>query len=109
MNFVSLVGHGLSAMSVWGEEIGVRLLIGSTLLVLGSLVGLGAIAWTGLGGGRFQPWALSVAGLLGVTALNGLLLSVIFSFLVLRGRNDQAFMPLRDYGYYVRGSVPVEG
>lgn len=110
MNFVALVTHGLSAMSVWGEEIGVRLLLGSALLVVGSVVGLGVIAWSGLWGeGQFPPWAITVAGLLGVVALNGLLLSVTFSFLVLRGRNDQAFMPLRDYGHYVRGSVPVEG
>ena len=108
MNFVSLVTHGLSAMSVWGEEIGVRLLIGSALLVVGSVAGLGAIAWSGLGeAGQFPPWALTAAGLLGVVALNGLLLSVTFSFLVLRGRNDQAFMPLRDYAHYVRRSVPV--
>ena len=108
MNFVSLVSHGLSAMSVWGEEIGVRLLIGSSLLVVGSLAGLGVIALSGFGeAGQFPPWALTVAGLLGVTALNGVLLSVTFSFLVLRGRNDQAFMPLRDYGHYVRRSAPV--
>jgi len=108
MNFVSLVSHGLSAMSVWGEEIGVRLLIGSSLLVVGSLAGLGVIALSGFGeAGQFPPWALTVAGLLGVTALNGVLLSVMFSFLVLRGRNDQAFMPLRDYVHYVRRSVPV--
>ena len=110
MNFVSLVTHGLSAMSVWGEEIGVRLLLGSALLVVGSIIGLGVIVWSGFAGGnQFPPWAITLAGLLGVAALNGLLLSVTFSFLVLRGRNDQAFMPLRDYEHYVRGSVPVPG
>ena len=63
MNFVSLVTHGLSAMSVWGEEIGVRLLLGSALLVVGSVAGLGVIAWSGLWGeGQFPPWAITVAG-----------------------------------------------
>jgi hypothetical protein len=54
-----------------------------------------------------KAWTITLAGLLGVVALNGLLRSVTFSFLVLRGRNDQAFMPLRDYAHYVRKSTPI--
>jgi hypothetical protein len=109
MNFVALATHGLSAMSVWSEEIGVRLLMASALLMVTSIGALGGLLfWAGGGGGAIAGWVLVLAGLLGVTAVNGLLLSVIFSFLVLKGRGAATFLPIRDYRHYVGQSRRVE-
>ncbi len=109
MDFVALVRHGLAAMSVWGEEIGARLLVGSAGLVLAALAGVVALLGAAWHRGEGAPVAaLLGAGLLAVVALNGLLLSVVFSFLVLRARTDQAFLPLRDYAHYARRCVQVE-
>ena len=109
MNFVALATHGLSAMSVWSEEIGVRLLMASALLMVTSVGALaGLLFWAGGGGGPIAGWVLVLAGLLGVTAVNGLLLSVIFSFLVLKGRGAATFLPIRDYRHYVGQSRRVE-
>ena len=37
MNFVSLVTHGLSAISVFGERVGVRVLVALSFLILAFL------------------------------------------------------------------------
>src|SRR5262249_37876231 len=42
MNFVDLVAHGLSAISVFGETVGVRLLVLACLLILMALLGAAA-------------------------------------------------------------------
>jgi hypothetical protein len=33
--------------------------------------------------------------------LNGLLLSLVFIFIILQGRTRGGFLPLRDYQYYI--------
>src|SRR3989442_317017 len=64
MNQVALVTHGLSAMSVFGDWIGVRLLaatVGAAAVVLAAIVGSLAIGWTA---GRWPAWMPYVLGLL---------------------------------------------
>jgi hypothetical protein len=109
MSFVSLVSHGLSAMSVYSEEIGVRLLIAASLLV--ALAGTGLVAVVAirlLTGLAIPGWATSAAVGLGSLVVNGLLLCLAFSFLVLRGRNASQFVPLRDYSYFIHGVTALD-
>jgi hypothetical protein len=54
MNFTQLVVHGLSAISVYGESVGVRLVVLSTLMIVASFVGIVVVI-----GGR-QPGAPAV-------------------------------------------------
>ena len=96
MNFVSLGVHGLSALSVFGEVIGVRLGLAAAAGIAAAAVALIALVWRG-------PATLSV-GLAGI--LVGLLLQtggflLLFVFLTLRGRNDLGFLPARDYPHFV--------
>ena len=70
MNFIRLVGHGLSAISVYGELVSVRLLVAIGVLVGACLVGLGVIV-----GLRFLTdlavpgWATTAIGLLTIVLL----------------------------------------
>lgn len=104
MNFVSLVVHGLQAISVFVEVVAVRLLflvcfvsaacagLLGLALATPALSGIGAPAWMGyaLGGVTFASVCVAL-GSFGVTL--GLLAQ----------RNSLDFIPARDYGYFVEG------
>src|SRR5438552_2892508 len=65
MNFTNLVIHGLSAISVYGDTIGVRLLVATSLLIglsLAGLVGVGAVRL--LTDVAIPGWATFTAGTL---------------------------------------------
>jgi polyisoprenyl-phosphate glycosyltransferase len=98
MNLVALVVHGLSAMAVFGDRIGVRLLI---LVSFGmSLVGLALIGVIGI---RFLTplaipgWATYVVGILLVILMQMLIVVLVFVFVILAGRDTFSFIPSRDY------------
>ena len=103
MNFESLVVHGLSAMSVFAETIGVRLLLCAGVLL--ALLGTGMLSTmairlcTDL---AIPGWATSATGILAIMTLQMLTLAVIFTFLVLNGRRGSDVLPLRDYPFFVR-------
>ena len=102
MNFVGLVVHGLSAMSVFGETIGVRLLLVSG--VLGLLAVLGGIIVTAIR--LFTDWAIpgwatyAVLGM-SIVGIQAVLLMMVFVFVVLSARNASFFLPSRDYHSFV--------
>jgi glycosyltransferase involved in cell wall biosynthesis len=108
MNFVALVMHGLSAVSVFGDTVGVRLLIGS---LLGSLLaGLGIIAvvfirfFTDL---AIPGWATYAIGVLAVVMIQMLTIAASFTFFTLSSRANPGFLPLRDCSIFVAESVDV--
>ncbi len=102
MNFVSLVTHGLSAMSVYSEMIGVRMFILTTAITLLSLIGLISVTvihlFTDLSIPAWTPFAV---GILTVIMLLLILISFVFIFIILQGRQKFAFLPVRDYKYYI--------
>ena len=104
MNFVSLVTHGLCAMAVFGDRIGVRMLIATAVLVVLSVVSA-MVGWIGfsMGGDPWPTWAFyGVMGLL-VAASQMLLFSFLFVFLILTGRNASDFLPVRDHVHFIDG------
>ena len=103
MNFVDLVAHGLSAISVYGEIIGVRLLVLACLLIITALVGVIATILVRLTTNLAIPgWATSTMGILLVMLTLGIMLAFLFSFIILSGRQGSAFLPCRDYAYFVQ-------
>jgi polyisoprenyl-phosphate glycosyltransferase len=102
MNFVDLVTHGLSALSVHSELIGVRLLVVTMTLVgvvaSALLVVLGIRVFTSL---AIPGWTSTVAGLLLILLFQAVAFASFFAFLVLHARSQPTFIPLRDYGYFV--------
>ncbi|MDA0578354.1 MAG: glycosyltransferase [Verrucomicrobia bacterium] len=102
MNFVALVVHGLSAVSVFSDLAGVRLLIGSGVVLLGAL---GALALT-LGvrlltGGDIGMWTAVGSGILLVLLLQVGAFALLACFITLGARNNSAFIPQRDYRNFV--------
>lgn len=108
MNFVALVSHGLSAISVFGDIVGVRLMIAS---LAGSLVaGLGILVvvlvrlfsqWA------IPGWATSAAGILAIIAIQLISIATSFTFFVLSNRTNLSFVPLRDSSWFVEEAVEV--
>ncbi len=102
MNFVALVVHGLVAISVFSDVVGVRLLLACVGLGLLTLGGISAVVVVRLFTSLAIPgWATYSVGLLGLLLLQSVLLATCFSFLILSGRNRAAFLPSRDYVHFL--------
>ncbi len=108
MSIVGLITHGLSAISVYGETVGVRLLVGTVLLgglVLGSQ---GASLVADFETLRHDPARiLQTVTLLFVGVLQTLVIVALFVFVILTGRQDPAFLPLRDAPFFVLDDTEV--
>ncbi len=102
MNFVSLVTHGLSAVSVYGDTVGVRLLLGTSILIalamIGVLIVVGVRIFTDL---AIPGWAAYVIALLLIILMQGVTLSLFFIFLILNNRNNAGFLPAKDYRFFI--------
>lgn len=98
MDLVSLVVHGLSAMAVFGDRIGVRLLIVVAIGMALSILGIFTVVCVRLATELAIPgWATYTAGLLLVMFLQMLLVVVVFVFVILAARNSVSVIPSRDY------------
>ena len=102
MNLVSLVGHGLSAIAVFADRVGVRVLIASivtfcvTVLVIG--VALGRWALTG---DAPPAWLPIVAGAIVLVVLQAAAAASLFVLHVLSTRAASTFIPARDYRFFI--------
>lgn len=110
MNFVALVTHGLSAMSVFGDRIGVRLLIvtcGLTTLV--TSVCAVVLGWHLATGGQLQSSTVYAAAAMLLLVFLMLATSLAFVFIILAGRNNSGFLPFREFAHYVShgSSIPI--
>jgi glycosyltransferase involved in cell wall biosynthesis len=108
MNFVALVSHGLSAISVFGDIVGVRLLIGS--LIGSFLAGLGMVLVAGirLFTERAIPgWATYAFGSLAIIMIQLITIATGFTFFMLSNRTNLGFLPLRDYKWFVEEAVDI--
>lgn len=103
MNFTQLVIHGLSAISVYGDNVGVRLMVVSSLMIVVSFIGIIIVVAIRLFTTLAIPgWASMVVGNLVLLLFQSVLLSTVFSFTVLSGRQGSSFFPIRDYHPFVR-------
>jgi glycosyltransferase involved in cell wall biosynthesis len=110
MNPVSLVTHGLAAMSVFGDRIAVRLLIVTCALTAVVVAWAGSfVLWHLVTGAALPDWTFyGVAGLALLVFL-GFATSLAFVFIILAGRNSSGFLPFREFGHYVSHttSIPI--
>lgn len=108
MNYVALVTHGLSAISIFGDIVGVRLLVFAAGLAGVSFVGLMTAIVVRLTTSLAIPgWATFAAGLSLVLLVQAILLMSVFSFVILAGRQGSSFLPRRDYAYFVAEVRPL--
>ncbi len=102
MNLVSLVMHGLSAIAAFSDRVGARLLILVSSLIVLVFFALLVVIGIRLGTNWAIPgWATYTAGLLLVVLVQLICLALVFCILTLANRTGSAFLPIRDYGYYV--------
>ena len=102
MNFENLVLHGLSAISVFSEAIGVRAIFISVLAMAGAALATAAVAALRLFGGvALPPWSPVLLGVLLLGLFQLLILVTIFAFMVLHNRNASRFYPQDDCRRYV--------
>lgn len=103
MGFVSLVLHGLGAISVQADRLGARSLIGATLATGAVLLVMAAIGLLKLFGNQAIPgWTALLMVVLLLISVQLLAASAVFVFLILRGRSEFSFLPKRDCRYFVR-------
>ena len=108
MNFVSLVSHGLSAIAVFGDVVGVRFLITS---LIGAL--LGALAMIAVLVIRFctnlaiPGWATYAMGTLLVIVIQLITVAATFAFVMLSNRTNLGFVPLRDYSLFLEKVLTI--
>jgi len=102
MNFVALVTHGLSAISVYGEIVGVRLLCMAAALIVLAFAGILATLGMRLFTTQTIPgWATTLTGLLCVLVVGLSTILTLAVLFVLQARERTTFLPLRDHRHYV--------
>jgi glycosyltransferase involved in cell wall biosynthesis len=108
MNYTSLIVHGMSAISVFGETVAVRLLCFIGLLMVLTLGGLTTTVcikfFTDL---AIPGWATNLTGILGIVMLNLLLLATFSVLLMLNSRDRLSYLPLRDWQYFVENNRTI--
>lgn len=104
MNLVSLIVHGLSAMSVHTDMIFVRVLLAALSIAAMAGFGLVAVAAIRLFTDLAIPgWATTAAGLLAVILLQTFVVTVAASLTMLAGRSTRPIVPIADYRPFVAG------
>jgi hypothetical protein len=104
MKLTSLVVHGLSAISVFGETVGVRICLALGAITGVTVVGLMAVLYLRFMTDLAVPgWATSATGLLLILLVNLLLLTMNSVLVILGARNNASFVPSRDWSTFVSG------
>ncbi|WP_052639914.1 glycosyltransferase [Zavarzinella formosa] len=102
MNYIALVIHGLSAMAVFADRVGVRLLIANMILIMLVLGAMAAVVGVRFGTDLAVPvWATTAFGHLANLLFTSIGLSIAFLFIILGSRSAAGFLPIRDYQYYI--------
>jgi hypothetical protein len=108
MNFVALVSHGLSAISVFGDIVGVRLLIGALAGSFLACLGMVAVVMIRFFTDYAIPgWATYATGTLSIIAIQMITIATSFTFFVLSNRTNLGFVPLRDYSLFLEEAVDI--
>jgi polyisoprenyl-phosphate glycosyltransferase len=106
MNFVAMVTHGLSAMSVFGDRIGVRLLFVASAITAAAIAGaVGFGAWHMATGAALSAWSVFAGFALLLLIFLMLATSLGFVFVILAGRGTAGFLPFRDFAAYISHTV----
>lgn len=102
MDFTALVTHGLSAISVYGDTVGVRLLCSLAILMGALVMGIGVVGYIRLFTDSAIPgWATTAVGIMSAMLASMFLICMVFILMILQSRNYSSFLPLRDWKYYV--------
>jgi hypothetical protein len=102
MSLVSLIIHGLSAMSVHADRVAIRLIVASTFTAVLSFMAIlwvvGVKVFTDL---AIPGWASQTVGLLALASMQGLATASLAAFLTLQARQRLTFLPRSDGARYI--------
>jgi polyisoprenyl-phosphate glycosyltransferase len=103
MNFVSLVLHGLSAVSVHLDTVAVRILIGSLFMILVAILGaITVLIIKVLSPENASPgWATTLVTASIIVILQAFLSSLFLIFTVLNYRTQKHFIPAKEYSDFI--------
>ena len=102
MSYVSLVTHGLSAISVFREVVGTRLLLMAiAVAMVGGAALIALIAATAIGAIPFDRLTATLIALIVLGTLEAATASFALAFSVLAGRDQAPFLPMRDYRPFI--------
>ncbi len=108
MNFVGLVTHGLGAISVFSDIVGVRLLLAAGVLGFLSLGGMLAVLGIRLFTDLALPgWTSLSLGVLVIVLLQTVLFAFSLTFTILNRRSSRGFLPVRDCPVFVDRQISV--
>jgi hypothetical protein len=108
MNLTSLVVHGITALAVFAEIIGVRVVIAALAFLLLTLVLLAVIAVIRFGTSLAIPgWATTTSLLMLNLCFDAVIFAGLASLLVLSARTAAGFVPARDHGLFIAGVAHV--
>ena len=103
MDFVGLVVHGLSALAVFSDRVGTRVLLGSLLLIALTLVGIPIVVGIRLGTDMAIPgWATYAVGVLVIVLGQLITLATTICFIVLSQRSQLSFLPVNNYAFFLQ-------
>jgi glycosyltransferase involved in cell wall biosynthesis len=106
MGFTGLILHGLGAIAVHGDVIGVRALVATLAAIVVCLSGIATVVLIRTVTDLAIPgWASAIVGLLVAILLQAVLLSLVFIFVTLNSRDYSAVIPRRDYADYIAGET----
>jgi hypothetical protein len=102
MNFVSLVVHGLSALAVFSDRIGARVLMGSIHLMFLTIIGMASVVIIRFTTELSIPgWAAFAFGVLLLLLGQLATISASICLIVLSQRNNFGFLPVKIYSQFV--------
>ncbi|MCX6215459.1 glycosyltransferase [Spirosoma sp.] len=102
MNFVSLVLHGLSAVSVLMDTTAVRLALFCVIMVVVSVFGIGVVVALRLFTDTAVPgWASYLVFSFLIVILQAFLISLLLVFIILSYRTQPQFIPARQFQDFV--------
>ncbi|GAB3639426.1 glycosyltransferase family 2 protein [Spirosoma arcticum] len=102
MNFVSLVLHGLGAISVLMETTAVRLALFCVMMLVASMLGIGIVIYLKLFTNTSTPgWTTYLVFSFLIVMLQAFLISLLLVFMVLSYRTQPQFIPAKQFGDFV--------
>jgi len=101
MNFVSLVLHGLSTISVLIDVTAVRILLFTLVMSVSSLIFIFIVLVLKWMDDATPGWASTVSSALLIVVLQSFLISLFLVFMVLQYRTQQQFIPVIQYREFI--------
>jgi hypothetical protein len=102
MNFVSLVLHGLAAISLYSDLAAVRVLLATIVLACSGILAIGIVTAIRLFTDLATPgWATTVVGLSAMLIIQGISLSLLLIFIGFQQRSSVAALPSKVYRDYI--------